>query len=71
VTIDTLLARAQPLLARREARWAGYALGTVVAWRIADAALPNGLPFGLVLLGVVLGSLTALTAMIKNINKIK
>jgi len=63
VTIDTLLARAQPLLARREARWAGYALGTVVAWRIADAALPNGLPFGLVLLGVVLGSLTALTAM--------
>jgi branched-chain amino acid transport system permease protein len=37
--------------------------GVVVAWAIAAAALPNGLPAGIVMLGLVLGSLTGLTAM--------
>src|SRR4051812_44023225 len=39
------------------------AVGAVVAWIGLGAALPNGLPFGVVLLGLVLGGLTSLTAM--------
>ena len=35
----------------------------LVAWPIAAALLPNGLPTGVVVLGLVLGSLEALTAM--------
>ncbi len=38
-------------------------LGSYVAWLIAGAVLPAGLPVGVVLLGLVLGSLYALTAM--------
>ena len=41
----------------------GGALAAVVVWRAAGAVLPNGLPLGIVLLGVVLGSLSALTAL--------
>ena len=37
--------------------------GIVVAWAVAATALPDGLPFGIVLLGIVLGSLSALTAL--------
>jgi ABC-type branched-subunit amino acid transport system ATPase component/ABC-type branched-subunit amino acid transport system permease subunit len=35
----------------------------LLTWGVASVVLPAGLPFGVVLLGVVLGSLTALTAM--------
>lgn len=38
-------------------------LGSIVAIGVAGALLPNGLPFGVVLLGVVLGALSSLTAM--------
>src|SRR5207247_1079320 len=44
-------------------RRAAWLPGCVVVWLLARAALPNGLPLGVVLLGVTLGSLTALTAM--------
>jgi ABC-type branched-subunit amino acid transport system ATPase component/ABC-type branched-subunit amino acid transport system permease subunit len=39
------------------------AVGVVVAWLGLGAVAPNGLPLGVVMLGVVLGSLTGLTAM--------
>jgi ABC-type branched-subunit amino acid transport system ATPase component/ABC-type branched-subunit amino acid transport system permease subunit len=39
------------------------AAGSYFAWLIAGAILPSGLPVGVVLLGLVLGSLYALTAM--------
>src|SRR5947207_174359 len=35
----------------------------LLAWVIAGALLPSGLPFGVILLGLVLGGLYALTAM--------
>src|SRR3954463_8359579 len=38
-------------------------VGSFVVWIVLGAALPNGLPFGVVLLGLVLGGLTSLTAM--------
>lgn len=44
-------------------RWVGWSAVLVVACLIAGASLPNGLPFGVVLLGLVLGALSALTAM--------
>src|SRR5438132_1009356 len=44
-------------------RWSAGVVGVGVAWAIAGALLPSGLPFGIVLLGVVLGGLSALTAM--------
>src|SRR6476661_1878707 len=44
-------------------RAALIAVSTVVLWIIAGTLLPNGLPFGVVLLGLVLGGLTSLTAM--------
>jgi ABC-type branched-subunit amino acid transport system ATPase component/ABC-type branched-subunit amino acid transport system permease subunit len=37
--------------------------GLLLAFAVAGAVLPNGLPLGVVLLGAVLGSLSALTAM--------
>ncbi len=37
--------------------------GCVIAWLAARAVLPQGLPLGVVLLGLTLGSLTAMTAM--------
>lgn len=48
---------------RAPGRWIGWSLTFVVACLLAGAALPNGLPFGVVLLGLVLGGLSALTAM--------
>ncbi|MHB1923471.1 MAG: ABC transporter permease subunit [Acidimicrobiales bacterium] len=43
--------------------WGLGAIGLVAGWAVAGALLPNGLPFGVVLLGLVLGGLSALTAM--------
>jgi len=43
--------------------WGLGAVLVVVAWALAGALLPNGLPLGVVLLGLVLGGLSALTAM--------
>jgi ABC-type branched-subunit amino acid transport system ATPase component/ABC-type branched-subunit amino acid transport system permease subunit len=37
-------------------------VGFVAAWAVAAAALPSGLPFGVVLYGLVLGALSSLTA---------
>jgi ABC-type branched-subunit amino acid transport system ATPase component/ABC-type branched-subunit amino acid transport system permease subunit len=44
-------------------RRAAWLPGCVLAWVLARAVLPHGLPLGVVLLGMTLGSLTALTAM--------
>ena len=44
-------------------RRVGWLPGCVVAWLVARTVLPHGLPLGVVLLGMTLGSLTALTAM--------
>lgn len=38
------------------------AAGVLLAWPVLAAVLPNGLPLGIVVLGVVMGSLTGLTA---------
>jgi branched-chain amino acid transport system permease protein len=49
-----------------EHRWLRFVVAIVavaVAWPVAAALLPNGLPLGVVVLGLVLGSLEALTAM--------
>ncbi len=43
--------------------WGLGAIGLMAGWAVAGALLPNGLPFGVVLLGLVLGGLSALTAM--------
>src|SRR5438067_11496479 len=44
-------------------RAAAVTLGVLLAWTVAGALLPSGLPFGVVLLGLVLGGLYGLTAM--------
>src|SRR5581483_11410497 len=44
-------------------RSAPVVAGLVLAWLVAGTLLPNGLPIGVVLLGLVLGSLTSLTAL--------
>jgi branched-chain amino acid transport system permease protein len=44
------------------ARYAAYAVGTVIAYFLANAFLPNNLPIGIVVLGSVFGSFYALTA---------
>jgi len=44
-------------------RWAVGIGAFVVVWLVAGALLPNGLPFGVVLLGLILGGLSSLTAM--------
>jgi ABC-type branched-subunit amino acid transport system ATPase component/ABC-type branched-subunit amino acid transport system permease subunit len=49
--------------ARRWLRFAAVAVFIAIAWPVAAALLPNGLPTGVVALGLVLGSLEALTAM--------
>jgi ABC-type branched-subunit amino acid transport system ATPase component/ABC-type branched-subunit amino acid transport system permease subunit len=46
--------------ARRMALWVA---GIALAWVVAALALPAGLPFGVILLGMVLGGLSSLTAM--------
>ncbi|MDP1795008.1 MAG: ABC transporter permease, partial [Acidimicrobiales bacterium] len=43
-------------------RYIALAVGVVAAWLVLQVILPNGLPLGVVVLGVVLGSLTGLTA---------
>ncbi|HVA42281.1 MAG TPA: ATP-binding cassette domain-containing protein [Acidimicrobiales bacterium] len=45
------------------AAWAAGAVLVVVVGALAGALLPDGLPFGVVLLGLVLGGLSSLTAM--------
>ncbi len=47
----------------RTGRTARFVALLLLAWAVASFVLPAGLPFGVVVLGVVLGSLTALTAM--------
>ena len=44
-------------------RGAASVAAALIVWPVVGALLPNGLPLGVVLLGVVLGSLTALTAL--------
>src|SRR3954464_12945944 len=51
------------VLNTRGGRAAVVTVALLVAWAIVGAVLPNGLPFGVVLLGLVLGGLTSLTAM--------
>jgi len=51
-----------PELSRGQ-RWAVVCVGTVVLWVVLRGLAPNGLPLGVAVLGVVLGSLTGLTAM--------
>ncbi len=48
---------------RRGLAGLAVAVGLLAAWTVAASLLPNGLPFGVVVLGLVLGSLTGLTAM--------
>ncbi len=48
---------------RRAPRRVAVAVAVLALWPIAAALLPNGLPVGVVVLGLVLGSLEALTAM--------
>lgn len=43
-------------------RWLAVAGGAVIAWRIADAIIDRGLPLGIVVVGLVFGSLYALVA---------
>ncbi|HET7721043.1 MAG TPA: hypothetical protein VFK43_13840, partial [Acidimicrobiales bacterium] len=45
-------------------RWRplAWTAAAVVAWAVLAAVLPHGMPAGIVLLGVVLGSLTGLSA---------
>src|SRR3954470_12527223 len=44
-------------------RAAAVTVGVLLAWAVAGALLPSGLPFGVILLGLVLGGLYGLTAM--------
>jgi ABC-type branched-subunit amino acid transport system ATPase component/branched-subunit amino acid ABC-type transport system permease component len=44
-------------------RAAAWAVGAVAVWVVAGWLLPNGAPFGVAVLGVVIGGLTSLTAM--------
>src|SRR5947209_8396842 len=51
------------LLSSSIKRWVVVAVAGAIAWLVAGSLLPNGLPFGVVLLGVILGGLSSLTAM--------
>src|SRR5947208_11815954 len=51
------------VLNTRGGRAAAVTIATLLVWGIAGALLPSGLPFGVILLGLVLGGLNALTAM--------
>jgi branched-chain amino acid transport system permease protein len=48
--------------AERYARWAAVAGGAVLAWATLNIVLSRGLPFGIIVLGLVFGSLYALIA---------
>lgn len=50
-------------LDRRVVSGGGIALGTLILWPVASAILPDGAPIGVVLQGVVFGTVTALLAM--------
>ncbi len=50
-------------MTRPLARPLGITAAVLVVWLVAGALLPNGLPVGVVALGLVLGSLEALTAL--------
>src|SRR5256885_13391717 len=50
-------------LALRGVRAGGVVIAALAAIAAAGAALPNGMPFGVVLYGMVLGGLIGLTAM--------
>ncbi|HET6793441.1 MAG TPA: hypothetical protein VFH45_03305, partial [Acidimicrobiales bacterium] len=52
-----------PGLSGSVARWGLVVVLVVIACIVAGGLLPNGLPFGVVLLGLVLGGLSSLTAM--------
>jgi ABC-type branched-subunit amino acid transport system ATPase component/ABC-type branched-subunit amino acid transport system permease subunit len=47
----------------RVGRWAAITATVALVWTLASALLPSGLPLGVVLLGLVLGGLSSLTAM--------
>src|SRR5437899_12859145 len=51
------------VLNTRGGRAAAVTIAILLVWVIAGALLPSGLPFGVILLGLVLGGLNALTAM--------
>src|SRR5947209_20151149 len=51
------------LLSSSIKRWVVVAVAGAIAWLVAGSLLPNGLPFGVVLLGVILGGLSSLSAM--------
>lgn len=51
------------LRSHQPTRMAVVGAGVLITWVLAGAVLPRGLPLGVVVLGVVLGSLTGLTAM--------
>ena len=44
-------------------RWVVGCAAVLVVWAVLRSLAPNGLPLGVAMLGVVLGSLTGLTAM--------
>ncbi len=50
-------------LADRRSRVAAAVIGAPIAWAVLNAVLPSGLPLGVVLQGIVLGSLTGLSAL--------
>jgi branched-chain amino acid transport system permease protein len=52
-----------PALTDRRSRRIALVVGAPIAWLVLDAILPSGLPLGVVLQGVVLGSLTGLSAL--------
>jgi branched-chain amino acid transport system permease protein len=47
----------------KAAVWGVAGFGAVVVWAMANALLPDGAPLGIVLTGIVLGTVTALLAM--------
>jgi ABC-type branched-subunit amino acid transport system ATPase component/ABC-type branched-subunit amino acid transport system permease subunit len=55
--------KVRDLLSKRRGRVVATFPGLLLAFAVAGAVLPNGLPLGVVLLGGVLGSLSALTSM--------
>lgn len=59
----TSLERVRDLADRSLLARTGMGVGaTLLVWLVLDVVLPNGLPAGVVVLGIVLGSLTGLTA---------
>ena len=44
-------------------RFVGWGVGGFVVWLVAGAVLPRGVPLAIVLVGAVLGTVTALLAM--------